>query len=218
MLQGRRLFSLTLVLALFFLFSCHAENRILRKQENLQEELMKAALDFNRMVAWRYYDEAVQMVIPERQPEFMMAAEQVYARVHMESYKVTYAAVSAKSFPYMPGEVAAPEPGGDRPETPVSLQVPDKEKQKAADAVKRKHVPKVWYGLVLVRFVNLNVAPSSSVRSPLIRQYWYWYEDADTWMVDPDIGQLLNLGKPPAADRPQDKRAPQPAAPVVPAP
>ncbi len=217
MTATRRVLVVVFLVSLCFTFSCATDQRIKRKGEDLQEELMKEAVDFNRMIAWRYFDEASQKVIPERQADFLVAAETIYARVHMEGYKVTYTMVSPNPFPRQRGEVVMPPPEKEKPDTPSSLSKQVDKDKKKSDAEKRKKIPKAWYGLVLVRYLNLNVAPSANVRSPLIRQHWYYYPEPGVWLVDPEIEQLIDLGRRPAEKaKSADKSSAPP--PIVPTP
>lgn len=203
------------VLLAVTLAACNVNRRMQRKSEDLSEDLMKAALDFNRMIAWRYFDEASSVVIPEQQANFMMTAEAIYARVHMEGFKVNLAQVSHEPFPRLHGEV--PPPTKPKPEhkvdTPPSLAAQAEKKKKGGAEEPIKKMPKVWYGMVLVRFINVNVAPSSTVRSPLLRQYWYWYEDPGAWLVDPDIEQLLEPNRR-GAKTPTHDAKPEPLVPT----
>jgi len=204
----------TLLFTFCMASSCNMEERMTRKAEDLTDGLMEAALDFNRMIAWRYFDEAALAVVPEHKADFFMAAQTVYSRVHMEGYKVTFAQVNPLPIPRIRGEVQPPPKDAPKPITPPSLALQDRKEKSESELDEYKKVPKIWYGMVLVRYQNLNVAPSSRVSSPLIRQYWYWYEDPGVWLVDPEIDQLLDFDgkKPPTA-------TPTPGAPpVVPTP
>jgi hypothetical protein len=186
--------------------ACNLDERIRKRGEDLTEELTDAAVDFNRMITWRYFDDAVGSVIPDSRANFLMWSEQVYQRVHMEGYKVTLVQVATEPFPRVRGEVAPP-PSSKKAEgeQPFSFDEPPKDAKPEKGAVKsqkNQKMPKTWYGLVLVRFVNLTVVPYNKVRSPLLRQYWYYRESEKVWRVDPDIDQLLELGNPDAAPPP----------------
>jgi hypothetical protein len=204
----------TLVFVFCMASSCNMEERMTRKAGDLTDDLMESALDFNRMIAWRYFDDAALSVVPEHKADFLMATQTIYSRVHMEGYKVTFAQVSPVPIPRVRGEVQPPPKDAVKPATPPSLALQDRKTKGDSELDNFEKVPKIWYGMVLVRYQNLNVAPSSRVSSPLIRQYWYWYEDPGVWLVDPEIDQLLDFGrgKPPTA-------TPTPRAqPVVPTP
>jgi len=188
--------------------SCNVDRRMIKKAEDLQEELCKLADDFNRMIAWRYYDEAGLMVAPELRADFLMQAEHIYARVSMEGYKISLCQVSPNPFPRQRGEVM---PGPRPPRRDEATPTPEPTPEETSPTPKPE-MPKKWYGLVLVRYINLSVAPSNAVRSPLIRQYWYW--ENDVWVVDPEIEQLLELNRPP---QPQADARPS-EQPIVPAP
>jgi hypothetical protein len=182
--------------------TCNVESRMQEKSQDLTEELMTAAIDFNRMITWRYFDEASAMVVPRSRADFLLAAEQIYNTVRMEGYKITLVQVSDQPFPRIRGEIAPPPPA-KRPEVEAPQRIDEtpadaKPKEKGPEQPKKK-MPKVWYGLALVRFINLTVTPHNQVRSPMIRQYWFWREEDETWMVDPEIDQLLELAKPQAA-------------------
>jgi hypothetical protein len=168
--------------------SCGMERRIIKKMQDLQEDLCVQADEFNRMIAWGYYDDASLMVVPERRADFLMQAEKVAARVKMESYKVTLCEVSSAPFPRVRGDVTpTPEPAP----TPVATPRPAPE-ETTPMATPKLEMPKAWYGRVIVRYINLVVVPSNAVRSPLLRQYWVARDD--TWFVDPDLSELLQQG------------------------
>jgi len=209
-----------LVLACLLIFAaCNTERRVRKKGEELQEELTKAATDFNRMIAWRYYDDASTMVIPESKADFLMQAEAVNARVNMESYKVTLVQVSSLPFPRVRGEVKhEPKPKEDIPPSIAAQKTkaenPPETPPAKTENENRLEMPKVWYGLVLVRYENLIIAPHHTVRSPLIRQYWYYTDEVDTWLVDPEIEQLLGLYEPEASPAPEKAPATKPVVPT----
>lgn len=219
-----RLATLLLVI-LLTTAACTSERSIRKKGELLQEELIKASTDFNRMISWRYYDDASTMVVPESKADFLMQAEAVNQQVNMEGFRITLVQVSSLPFPRVRGEVKhEPKPKEDIPPSiaaSIAAQEAKTEKQPdtspAAKAEKEKslEMPKIWYGLVLVRYENLIIAPHHTVRSPLMRQYWYYTEEIGAWLVDPEIEQLLGLYEPEEAPAPE--KAPT-AKPLVPKP
>ncbi len=168
--------------------ACSVENRIIKKAKDLQEELCKEASDFNRMVAWGYWDEAAQMVVPDRRGEFLMQAEKVATHLKMEGYKIAMCQVSSFPYPRVRGEVT---PTPTPVPTPTPTPTPRPPADQAPSPTPKPEMPKVWYGLVLVRYINVSVVPSNAVRSPLLRQYWVWKDDY--WMVDPDLTDLTQL-------------------------
>lgn len=189
--------------------SCDIERRVLKKATELQEELCKQANDYNRLIAWRYYDEASQMVLPERRADFLMEAEMVANRVKMEGFKVALCQVTTAPPPRLRGEITP---------TPMPVPTPMPEPVPAGEETPPEPTPELvmpdeWYGIALVRYVHLSVAPSNTVSSPLLRQYWVCRDDV--WYVDPDLRQLLEITQP--GTRPPAP-TPQPMAPVIPGP
>lgn len=207
------------LVAMLLVAACSVDKRVRRKTETLSEDLMNTSLEFNRLIAWRYFDDASAMVLPAARADFLVSAESVYARVHMEGYKIALVQISPDPFPKIRGAVKVPpkpeRPAVEIPPTPEEIKAREAKEKAAAEEQKFKEMPKHWYGLVLVRYINLTVVPSNQVSSPLIRQYWYWDENSETWLVDPEIDQLIDV-------RPSGDRAPAdesiPLAPQIPAP
>jgi hypothetical protein len=202
---------------------CSLDNRLREKSQDLTEDLLNQATDFNRMITWRYFDDAVPMVVPQSRQYFMSAVEKINEKVHMEGYKIVIVQVSDRPIPRVRGEAADITP----PKKPQIEMPPPEEDENAPKKTElkpqtstRKTMPKIWYGLVLVRFINLTVTPHRVVRSPLIRQYWYWNDQSETWMVDPEIEQLLEMGQPPEGPQPPAPTGPTPPTekPIVPTP
>jgi len=212
--MNRRLFSLLLLVTAACLWlgaSCGIERRIADKMDDIQDDLWKSAGEFNRLVSWGYYDEASAMVVSERRADFLMEVELLRSHVTMEGYKISLGQVSSAPFPRLRGEVVHQPKPLDPPEamTPTPEPTPEPEdEEKPKEDLK---MPKKFYAMVLVRFINMSIKPSNRVYSPLLRQYWVW--ENDEWMVDPEIRQLMDIGKPAAAGS-----APPPDQPRVPGP
>jgi hypothetical protein len=147
------------------------------------------------------------LVVPEKRADFLMHTDQVYARANMEGYKVSLCQVSPQPFPRVRGAVQ-PAPRSTEPETPTPVPTPTPRPENVSPTPKPT-MPENWYGLVLVRYLSLTIAPSNKVSSPMLRQYWYLR--GDVWYVDPDLDQLFELDQP----QPEQPAAPRP---VVPAP
>jgi len=192
--------------------SCNIEQRIFKKQSDLTEELCKSADEFNRMIAWGYYDDASVMVLPEKKADFLMHAEVVYRNIKMEGYKVALCQVSPVPLLKIKGQITMPEPTPEPTPAPPPQMEENEMIKKPEPKNKNLKMPKQWYGMVLVRFINLTVAPTNKVNSPLIRQYWECRDDQ--WMVDPDLGDLMTLGQPPEAKPPAKTPEPQPRVPL----
>lgn len=188
--------------------SCNIDRRIADKMEDIQEDLWKSAGEFNRLVAWRYYDEASAMVVADNRADFLMEVELLRSHVSMEGYKISLVQVSSTPFPRLRGEVIhQPKPIKPPEATPTPTPEPTPEPEATPKKEEKLKMPQKFYAMVLVRYVNMSIRPSNRVSSPLLRQYWVW--ENDVWMVDPDIAQLMDTGKPtasgavPSSDQPR---------------
>jgi hypothetical protein len=190
--------------------ACAIDQRIREKSQDLSGDLMEKAVDFNRMIAWQYFDAAAAVVVPQSRGNFLMTAESFNQRVHIESFTVVLTEVSEHPFTRLRGQVPEiqheKKPQIEPPPTEDEVAAAARKAQATPEPSKAKTMPKNWYGLVLVRYVNLSILPHTQVRSPLLRQYWYWNDTDETWMVDPEIEQLLDLDKseaaPPLGEKP----------------
>lgn len=206
-------FLLLPILAGFLLTGCY-EKRLIKKQKEILEELQKYSAAYNRMIVWGDYDGASMAVVPEKRISFLEQAQQVAARVRIENFSIPLCQVGTEPFPQdkdltgLTGEVKSkaaglkhPKQMPDEPDRAVpppveTVPVPEKptvagdpadtEKDKKA---KKKKLPKVFYGVALVRYINMTVSPSATVRTRLVKQHWVYVDG--TWMCDSDLGELL---------------------------
>ena len=178
------------------------KNRIEKKHKELSTELCEVATDFTRRLVWKDFDGAGMLVVPEKQVPFFEKADQVASKLSIEDFKLALCQVSMAPFAR---DEDLPEPGDDPIDEPIKppaavvsqtpegvetnpsaakAPVPDKtiEKQKLK-------MPKVFYGVALVRLINVTVAPSTTVQNKLMKQYWIWTNDH--WMCDMDVEELL---------------------------
>ena len=178
------------------------EKQLMKKQRYLLEELQEHASAFNRMIVWGDYDGASIGVIPEKRIDFLEQSQEVAARIKIENFSIPLCQVGSVPFPRdleispevlnQPGSAPVQQAPGseaglpaDAVVPPVVEPVPEGQQAKA----EKKKMPKVFYGVALVRFINMTVSPSVSVHTRLIKQYWIYTDN--TWFCDADLQQLL---------------------------
>jgi hypothetical protein len=191
---------LTLVALVLAVGGCN-EKQLAKKQKELLEQLQKHAHAYNRMIVWVDFDGASAAVVPEKRIEFLEKSQEVAGRIRIEDFTMPLTQVSTRPFPRdesIPGQKAKEEaakkyapldptarpevtPVEPAPETPAQIEQPVK---------KVKFVmPKVFYGVVLVRYINMTVKPSVTVRTRLIKQHWVYFNES--WHCDADLDELL---------------------------
>ena len=196
-------------MAILFTYSFMAcgvsEQRVKKKTKELLEELQEHAHDYNRRIAWEDYDAASEAVLPEKRIQFLEQAQDIAARVKIENFSMPLCQVSLNPIPrdkdidLKPSESSTLKPTKEPVQTvpPVDKTVDEPEdsrtKKKVKKEKKKKKVydkmPKVFYGVALVRYINVTVLPSVSVRNRLIRQYWVY--TGEVWYCDADLTELL---------------------------
>lgn len=199
---------ITVFLLVFsFLAGCNENyynKRLAEKQSELLEELQTHANAYNRMIVWGDYDGASMAVVSEKRISFLETSQEMMARVRIENFSIPLCQVAVVPFPRddsIPGEDKKkdeekkkyePLPGGIEPEPTGEIKdeaktpdPPDTPEEKA----KNKKLPKVFYGVALVRYINMTVSPSVSVRTRLIKQHWVYVDGA--WFCDADLDELL---------------------------
>ena len=215
----KRRFLLAIVVAtvICIFAGCNVEKRIQKKSDELNEELCEIAHEFNRLIVWKGFDTAAMVVIPEKRMDFIEKAERVSSRLQIENFRVALCQTGLQPFPRekstpdIPGQtpVVPLLPGQDLPENPAISsksagthladgepikavpELDDKEADKEnKDKKEKMKMPKVFYGMTLVRFQNMTIYPSNSVRSPVVKQYWVNIDG--NWYCDIDLEDLLN--------------------------
>ena len=197
---GRR--SILLIVLVAFVaaaqFGCY-DRRLAKKQKDVMADLQTYAESYNRMIVWGDYDGASQAVILEKRVDFLEQAQHVAEKVRIEDFAIPLCQVSPVPYPREKKEKGKAGPESEKPpvvETPAEKETPAAELPKPEDQTKleeqkpvKKKMPKVFYGVALVRYINMTVAPSVSVRNRLVKQYWVYVED--TWYCDADLEELL---------------------------
>jgi hypothetical protein len=192
-----------LIVVLLFSVSCAGqfEKRLAKKQQDLLEEMQEHVNAYNRMIVWGDYDGASMAVVPEKRIEFLEQSQNVAARVNIENYTVPLCQVGIVPFPRdesIPGKEDDAEPktpttltppaeGGVPAPKPQETPPPPEEGKKKKK--EKKKMPKVFYGVALVRYINMTVAPSVTVRTKLIKQHWVYVDE--TWYCDADLQELM---------------------------
>jgi len=173
--------------------------RLAEKQSDILEELQEHAAAFNRMIVWGDFDGASVAVVPEKRIEFLEIAQDVMARIRIENFSIPLCKVGIEPFSRddkipkadsiipTPPPLTPPPDSSPREATPRS-DVPE-EKAKEVSPKERYKIPKVFYGLALVRYINMTVAPSVSVSTKLIKQHWVYVDGV--WYCDADLSELL---------------------------
>lgn len=183
--------------------------------QELSDELCQAAQDFNKLVVWRHYNPVSLMVLPNRRIDFLMEAEKYGGAVQIEHYNVVICQVDETppvrepELPStdLPGEKdleETPEPDAESDRSAVSAEeavraveeakVPSTETSLKETGIERKKggkpsEKKVYYGTVLVRYINRTITPSNSVDTILVKQYWI--NVGDVWYCDFDWKPLI---------------------------
>ena len=174
------------------------DKRWAKKSGELSESLNLAATDFNSTISWKNYDNAANGVLPETRVEFLEKAEQVGPILNIEDFKIATAVVSLTPFERddeegdkdEDREEATPEPTPEPKVTEGEAAAGDSATPEVEDPDKYK-MPKIFYGFVMVRYVNMNVLPSTSVHNKLIKQYWVYFEKEQVWYCDIDLEELV---------------------------
>ncbi len=180
-----------------------------KKIQDLSDELCETANDFNKLVIWHHYAPVSLMIVPNRRIDFLMETEKYGGSVQIENFAVVVCQVDENPPPpsdldlpgtNLPEEGAAPTPTpapGDaerdlmpKEEAVRAVQdakIPSTDKSLADTGIDRKKggkpsKNKVYYGTVLVRYINRNLVPSASVDTILVKQRWInvgevWYCD-----------------------------------------
>jgi hypothetical protein len=170
-----------------------------RKEKEMTEDLCDAAQDFNKMLVWKGYKEASNMVIPAKQLWFLNEAEKVQNTITIENFQVAMCQLLEQP-PVRPQRKREVVPGMDElmkltnptpTPTPEQRDLTPKEEaaKKAKKAKKEKKL--FYYGLVLVRFVNQTTVPSTKVETRLVPQYWIYDVKEDRWSIDTDLADLF---------------------------
>jgi hypothetical protein len=170
------------------------QKRIAKKHTELSEELCDVASDFGRRLIWKDYDGAGLLMVPEKKVSFLEKAEYVASKLSIEDYKVALCQVSSIPFERADQDTDyASDPDVPPVMTPsgeVQIAKPEEEPELAEGEEKPKlKMPKVFYGVVLMRLINVSVMPSNRVQNKLIKLYWVWTNDV--WMCDLDLEDLI---------------------------
>ena len=175
--------------------------RLADKQKDLLEEFQEHASAYNRMIVWGDYDGASAAVVSEKRIEFLETAQDASARIRIENFTIPLCKVGTVPFPRddtIPtaggagsiGHLTADDAERDQtPVTPTPIPAPDAN-EKVISSKEKYKIPKVFYGVALVRYINITVAPSVSVKTRLIKQHWVYIDGA--WYCDADLAELLN--------------------------
>ncbi|MBZ0270623.1 hypothetical protein K8I61_01190 [bacterium] len=186
-----------------------------KKIRELSTSLCEAAVDFNKLVVWQNYSAASFMVVPSKRIDFLVDAERFGGAVKIENFAVVVCQTDATP-PVrgleLPGTEPPPEEGAPPAATPIEPERPLVPADEAVDSVKNMKPPetdkslyeaginrpkqkdpsdkdKVYYGTVLVRYINRNILPSASVDTKLIKQYWVAV--GDVWYCDFEWPEMI---------------------------
>ncbi|MCZ7586593.1 MAG: hypothetical protein M5R36_26455 [Deltaproteobacteria bacterium] len=213
-MNWRRILALLLVASLPFLLtgsSCK-KRRDTKKIQELSTDLCEIAADFNKLIVWRHFQPASMMVVPSKRIDFLVDAERYGGGIQIEDYAVVVCQV-AEDPPLREVDL----PSTDVPEdgaAPTSDTAPPRrvmDKEEALESVTKDPIPegdkslkdigydqpkqrrkpasdRVFYGTVLVRYMNRTILPSNSVDTKLIKQYWVAVDDV--WYCDFDWSEL----------------------------
>jgi len=177
--------------------SCY-DKRINKKQKELLEELKTYSASYNRMIIWGDFDGASAAVVPEKRVDFLEQSQHVASMVRIEDFTIPLCQVSTVPFPREEKDEekgereteATPVPTPAPP--PVETVGPESDQDKTPEPEvkpEKKKMPKIFYGMALVRYINMTVNPSVTVRNRLIRQYWIYLDGV--WYCDADLEEML---------------------------
>ena len=191
--------------------SCKKKRKVKQERE-YSDSLCEAAQDFNKLLIWRNISPASLMVVPPRRIDFLMDAEKYGGAVQIENFSILVGQASETppvrdlNLPSTDvpdkGEDETPAEEGERrfmgkeevmesvekdpvPKTDKSLYEAGIERPKA----KKPKKEKIYYGTVLVRYINRNILPSATVDTKLITQYWICV--GDVWYCDFEWTELI---------------------------
>jgi len=83
------------ILAIFAL-SCESTRSARKKEEDVLNDLIKAATDFNNMIKWQNYDGASMLVSKDLRDAFLLSVDRIEGRVNVEEIQVAYCEVADK--------------------------------------------------------------------------------------------------------------------------
>lgn len=201
-MRNMRLIMIVAAIAVILSFLCGCDDRRLKKKHReIGAELMEAASRFNKFIVWKNFDKAMEMVVPEKQMEFLEKTEHFGSMVHIEDFSVALCQTALEPFPREDDKDKAEDGGEEITPPEPEIEKPEKEKEKDTDRAEGEgkdkekkdfnwgRLPKVYYGLALVRYINMTIMPSASVQTRLIKQHWVYVEK--TWYCDFDIEEIL---------------------------
>jgi hypothetical protein len=200
------LIPLAILTALSLTGSTCNKNKEAEHFQEMSNDLCEAARDFNKLLVWRNYELSSLMIVPSRRIDFLIEAEKYAGTLQIEDYSVVVCQVDdappARDLKLPDTDITkTPAPAAAKKEEEGRKYI---EKEEAVEAVKKDPAPQpeklatkagierpkqkkpkkedVFYGTVLVRYINRSILPSASVDTKLIKQYWIsvgevWYCD-----------------------------------------